>query len=318
MFKQVASVWFAVAALALLTPLAHASACYNNDEAPKSFRQSVDEAESIVLARIVSGQQSMFAKKGLIDFDFEIVEAIKGDNTDHFRMRGAWIQRGGAKDNGSLGDHHASAFWDRQITRLDSAQNCGQEPKFDPEATYLIFDPNKAQVLSPLSVESEVIDIANDDAWLAAVRELAANPKLEFVRSLTGPEYLKQQRSVALIAIDSCSDKLRGDAHYLAEVKTLFGETMMRDNIDPGILASALEGCDGFTALVGIFYRPTHDSAAAIEMRRIPMQQFTTIDDGQIDIAAFTTQIGILEPSAMSIDTLVASLLPGPDLKGLE
>ncbi|TNE35722.1 MAG: hypothetical protein EP347_12805 [Alphaproteobacteria bacterium] len=308
------------AALMFLTAPAMAAACYEAPDSAPSFRASVDQADNIVLVKITSGQTPLFAKKHEVDFDFEVLQSLKGNYKvgDTFRLRALWVKQGGIKDRSEFKGHWDPAFWDRQITRLDSVYDCGQELAFDPNNTYLLFDPEKRGDRAPLAVTAEEIFQPEQDRWLSGVRQLIDDPTLEHARSKSGIEYLKSQRSVALAAVESCSDKLRPDAHYVAEVQTLSGAEITRDQLDPETLAEALKGCDGFTVVLGIFYGSDRETGLPIDVDRKPMQQYVLVKDGQVTFTDFTSEIGIQGPKTLPLEELVAGLLPVADQDAVE
>ncbi|TNE57060.1 MAG: hypothetical protein EP340_09820 [Alphaproteobacteria bacterium] len=313
-FLTIAATLFFVA-----TP-AMATTCYEAPAKAPTFRQSVDQANDIVLVKITSGQTPLFAKKDEIDFDFEVLDSLKGKYKvgDTFRLRALWIKQGGVKDRKEFGGHWDPAFWDRQITRLDSVYDCGQKLAFDPNNIYLLFDPQKSGDRAPLAITAEEIFEPSQDRWLSAVQQLVDDPALEKARSKTGIEYLKSQKSVALAAVEGCSDRLRPDAHYVAEVQTLSGAEMTRDQLDPETFAQALEGCDGFTVVLGIFYGSDRETGLPIDVDRKPMQQFVPVRDGLVTLTDFTSEIGLNGPKTLPLEDIVAGLLPAADLDAVE
>jgi hypothetical protein len=308
MLKWVYQVSIVVGAIALSGGGAWANPCFDEAHPQKSFRQMVDESDTIVLAKVTGGEQRLWARKGHIDFDFEVIEILKGSEPDPITINGLWIKNQGVSDRGDLESHHSPAFWDRKITRLASTEDCRQTQKFELFGTYLLFDPHVKTALEPLSVKSELIGENAPDQWVEGVRILIENPDQEFAYNLSGPGYLAKQWSVALIAVEHCTDKLRGDAHHLAQFQTMSGKPLSKDDLSPAHFASALEGCDGFTAKLGIFYRPDRQVGLPIDVNRKPMQQFIPIVDGLVDFTGLQTQIGINDPKIMPIDEVAAAL----------
>jgi hypothetical protein len=308
MLKWLYQVSIVVGAIALFGDVAWANPCFDDLHPQKSFRQLVDESNTIVLAKVTGGEQRLWARKGHIDFDFEVLEVLKGSEPDPITINGLWIKNEGIADRGDLDLHRNPAFWDRKITRLASTEDCRQAQKFELFGTYLLFDPHVKTALEPLSVASELVREDSQDQWIEGVRILVGNPDQQFAYNLSGPDYLAQQWSVALIAVEHCTDRLRQDAHHLAQFQTMNGAPLTKDDLSPTRFAEALEGCDGFTALLGIFYRSDRQVGLPIDVNRKPMQHFVPIIDGLVDFAGLQTQIGINEPKVMPIDEVANAL----------
>jgi len=298
-----------LAALCLPQTNAWADACFEEGQTGPSFRQSIDDASSIVLAKVVGGQQHLWSPKGVIDFSFEVEEALKGSSTDPFSLRGRLIDGKEVEDRGALNDHQDIAFWDRMATRLSSARSCEQVQKFELGGTYLIIDPSVNHLKTPMTVAYELITDPERDIWLQSVRTLIANEDQQFARAMPAADYLRQHKSVVLIVVDHCVEKLRGQAFHLAQVsEPLVGEAVTKDDLDPALFATALEGCDGITAVLGMFYRSDTIGLDPIDVTRKPMQRFIPITNGEIDFSTVQTEIDLTPPTIMSLDDLVAEL----------
>lgn len=296
-------------ALCLPQTGAWAEACFEKDQTGPSFRQSVDEASSIVLAKVVGGQKNLWSPKGVIDFDFEVTETLKGASSDPFTLRGRLIDHKDVEDRDSLDDHRDIAFWDRMATRLSSARHCDQTQKFELDGTYLIFDPSINHLKNPMTIAYEKINNPEIDTWLKNVKTLIADQDLQFAETLPVTPYLSQHQSVVLIVLDHCVEKLRDDAYHLAQVsEPLVGKVVTKDDLDPILFSQALEGCDGMTAMLGIFYRSDTVGLTPIDVTRKPMQRFIPINDGAIDFSTLHSEISIAPPAQISLDDLVAAL----------
>ncbi len=281
--------------------------CFPEGDGPQTFRDAIDEATTIVLARAENATKGLFARKDLYQINFEVVETIKGEQDRPFKQTGTIIHGVDKDDHGDFAGHTRMTFWDRLETRTSSSQNCTGELGFEPQATYLIFDPGRNRGNAPLNIGYEKVDGADYDLWLDAVRKMVADPALSASRAMSAADYLKEQQSVVLILVESCSERLRSSAHFIADVaEPLVGEAITRDHLDPEIFSQALKGCNGLTTLLGIFYPPDPQAFQTYDVNRLPQQVFIPIVDGAVDLSQLRTEIEFTGAQQMTLEELVA------------
>lgn len=295
-------------ALLVFAPFPSAMAfddCRDLEDAP-SFSQIVGSAKNIVLATAATAEAAPFAKSDTLKFIFDVEENIKGHAKRPLRIT-ARLADDEARQ-GDLDGHARMSFWDRMETRMVHVSSCKQDLTFKLGTTYLLIDPGKR--LAPMTVSYEIIEDPKSDEWLAAVRDMVETPDGP-ARQMTIQEYFKAQQSVAFAVMPYCNDKLRDGAFRVAELsEPLWGDPVGRDSLDPDLFEDALEGCDGLTVLLGLFYQPdqSRPDDAPLGTTIYPGQRYVTVRDGVITLADFRTEVEITGPATITLPELVALL----------
>ena len=206
--------------------------------------------------------------------------------------------------------HQRMSFWDPMEPRLVHVSSCAQQLNFKLGATYLLIDPGKSP--GPLSVRFEMIDDAEGDWWLAAVRRMIAD-RQEAPMTMTIDQYIRAQQSVAFAVMPYCNEKLRDGASRVAEISDpLWGDQVNRDGLHPEIFADALIGCDGFTALLGIFYQPdqSRPKETPLGATIYPGQRFARLEGETVHIDRLRSEARIIGPETVTLTELIAALKP--------
>jgi hypothetical protein len=168
----------------------------------KHHRDLVADSSQIVLARALIPR---FAGGELLPA-FRSVEVLKGDAASDFVLesgRGLDASTGvtflfGTHDSDFNG-HRDIAFWDQGLTRQWNDTDCMMRPVFEPGETYLLF------VDHPHWRAYELIG-GEDDLWLAAIRNLIADPSRRSGLSVTVPQWLSLAPSAFVVSVASCEE----------------------------------------------------------------------------------------------------------------
>lgn len=306
-FKTCIALGLALAILSGPAALA-ADECRSASMDLKSFRTLIDDAETIVLATTTVAEPSLFSRDGILTFIFDVDETLKGYQRRPLKIKARLNDDDPEFPRGDLDAHARMSFWDRMETRLVHVSSCQQELNFKLGETYLLIDPGKK--IEPMSVRFETITNRDNDLWLAAVRRMIKDPA-EAAMIVTIDQYIEAQQSVAFAVMPYCNEKLRFNASRVAEIsEPLKGDIVNRDGIHPGIFADALEGCDGFTALLGLFYQPdqSRPKDAAPGSLVYPGQRYTRLDGDILHIDQLRTEATIIGPTTVTLSELIVAL----------
>jgi hypothetical protein len=285
-----------------------AADCRESDTAQGSFKELIANAETIVLATANNAEPTLFSTEGTLKFIFDIDETLKGYQPRPLRIKARLNVDDPEYPRGSLDDHKRMGFWDRMETRLVHVSSCRQELNFRLGGTYLLIDPGKR--LAPMSIAVEEIEDVDADLWLAAVRKLIADPQAEPM-TMTIDEYFKAQQSVVFAVMEYCNEKLRDGGFRVAEIsQPLSGDPVTRDGINPDIFKAALKGCDGFTAMLAIFYQPdkSRPTEAPLGSTVYPGQRYLRLDGDKVPVSKLRTEIKIVGPDSVPLPELVEAL----------
>lgn len=285
-----------------------ADECRSSNADVTTFRTLIDKANTIVLATAATAEPPLFAKSGVLNFIFDVEETLKGYQKKPLRIKARLNDDDPDFPRRDLDAHRRMSFWDRMETRLVHVSSCAQELNFRLGETYLLIDPGRGPGL--MSVRFEQIEDVEGDLWLAAVRRMMANPG-EAPMTMTIDQYIRAQQSVAFAVMPYCNEKLRSGASRVAEIsEPLWGTPVERDGLHPEIFADALLGCDGFTALLGIFYQPdqSRPKDAALGSTVYPGQRYTGLEGETIRIDQLRTEVRIIGPETVTLSELIAAL----------
>lgn len=274
----------------------------------KSFRTLISEAETIVLATASTAAPTLFGKDEILNFIFDVDETLKGYQRRPLKIKAQLTDDDPRYPRGDLDAHTRMSFWDRVETRLVHVSSCRQELNFKLGKTYLLIDPEDK--IDAMSVRFEVIDDADADLWLSAVRRMIKDEREEPM-TLTLDQYIKAQQSVVFAVMPFCNEKLRSGASRVAEIsEPLKGSPIDRDGIHPEIFAEALVGCQGFTALLGLFYQPdkSRPRDAAPGSIVYPGQRYTRLDGEILHIDRLHTEVNIIGPKTVTLSELIVAL----------
>lgn len=294
--------------LAFVSQAALAADECRNDPDIRSFRTLIDKAETIILARALSAEPPLFARDGVFNFIFDVEETLKGRQARPLKIKAQLNDDDPKYPRRDLDAHQRMSFWDRMETRLVHVSSCTQQLNFKLGATYLLIDPGKSP--GPLSVRFEMIDDAEGDWWLAAVRRMIAD-RQEAPMTMTIDQYIRAQQSVAFAVMPYCNEKLRDGASRVAEISDpLWGDQVNRDGLHPEIFADALTGCDGFTALLGIFYQPdqSRPKETPLGATIYPGQRFARLEGETLHIDRLRSEARIIGPETVTLTELIAAL----------
>jgi hypothetical protein len=305
-----------VAALASLASSLGALASYDcrDSELPiLSFRDLVTKSETIVLATAKTAEPAPFAQDDILTFVFDVDETLKGYQRKPLKIK-ARLHASNASDanvnkaRDSLDDHRRMSFWDRMETGLVHVSSCDQALTFRLGGQYLLINPGKN--LGPLSVAVEAIDNKTLDLWLKAVRRMTKDPEAQAL-TMTIDEYFKAQQSVVVTVMSYCNEKLRDGAFRVAEISDpLWGAPITRDGIDPEKFEDALEGCEGFTAMLGIFYQPDQSRPKNAPLGSVvyPGQNYVRLEGESLPLSKLRTEVTLLGPSTITLSDLIVAL----------
>lgn len=276
---------------------------------PLSFRQSVDQAELIVLAKATEARRVPGTSGVTVEFEFHVREAIKGDAGPRYMIVADLDDNMSPRPSTHFDNHKDMIFWDRLQTRLGRTALCNDELTFELGQKYVLFDPHKPQTRDPLTIAFEKVDEDYGDQWLNAVRQMSGDAGQQRGLQMDAVSYLAAHRSVTLIVVENCFSKLREDAYRLAQIsEPIRGELMYASDIDPERFANALEGCSGLTALLGLFYEPSNGNNEIIAGDARPAQTYLPIVDGVVDFENVKTEIEITGPLKITLDDLIAGV----------
>lgn len=284
------------------------NACRGEAANLTSFRNLIDTAETIVLATAKTAEPPLFSRSGVLNFIFDVDETLKGYQSRPLKIKARLNDDDPEFPRTDLDAHTRMSFWDRMETRLVHVSSCGQELNFKLGATYLLIDPGKK--IGPLSVRYEMIADRQSDRWLASVRRMVADPN-EAAMTMTIDQYIEAQQSVAFAVMPWCNEKLRFNASRVAEIsEPLKGSIVKRDGLHPEIFSDALAGCDGFTALLGLYYQPDQSRPADAAPGAVvyPGQSYTRLDGDILRINELRTEATIIGPETVTLSELIVAL----------
>lgn len=306
--SRVAATVFGLATLCLSQAALGADDCRGADADLQSFRTLISQADTIVLAKAATAEPPLFARSGVVNFIFDIEETLTGYQKRPLKIKAQLNDDDPDFPRRDLDAHRRMSFWDRMETRLVHVSSCAQELDFKLGETYLLIDPGKGP--EPMSVRFEMIDDVETDLWLAAVRRMLADRDTA-PRTMTIDQYIRAQQSVTFAVMPYCNEKLRDGASRVAEIsEPLWGDVVDRDGIHPRIFADALIGCDGFTALLGIFYQPdqSRPKDAALGSTVYPGQRYTRLEGETVHIDRLRTEVEIIGPETVTLSELIVAL----------
>lgn len=311
-FKTCFAVALALAVLpgpaALAAEAGATNACRGEHANLTSFRSLIDNAETIVLATAKTAEPPLFSRSGVLNFIFDVDETLKGYQSRPLKLKARLGDDDPEFPRTDLDAHTRMSFWDRMETRLVHVSSCGQELNFKLGATYLLIDPGKK--IGPMSVRYEMIIDRQSDRWLASVRRMIKDPN-EAAMTMTIDQYIEAQQSVAFAVMPYCNEKLRYNASRVAEIsEPLKGSIVKRDGIHPEIFSDALAGCDGFTALLGLFYQPDQSRPADAAPGAVvyPGQRYTRLDGDILHIDQLRSEAKIIGPDTVTLSELIVAL----------
>ncbi|MBP6013713.1 MAG: hypothetical protein KBA31_15915 [Alphaproteobacteria bacterium] len=226
-----------------------------------SFREWVDDAHDIVLARVVAVRRipdptgpQLVDMPTEYEFSFETIERIKGTAPKSFVLRDIaasdWLpEESVAADHRSLGP-----FW------LGFSKGPGHDG-FGIDRTYLLFRTAEGDLASMSGREAQLIKSTSDE-WLVAVKRLAANKSLAFGRSGSVLDLLTSAYAVVLAETTECFDVLseRGPSR-IAIREQLWGLPVSETQLGKFDPFGVGEKCDlqGQRLLVLLKDRPSYD-----------------------------------------------------------
>jgi hypothetical protein len=129
----------------------------------------IERSWNIVLARVISAEVSDCNSHNVVDYCFEVVETLRGDQKENFCIRGHRMEFN--HDFSSFKNHTEELFWKRSIGRSHVYEDTAVVPRFSVGWTYLIFldKPYHVKAFEEVSRDS--------DKWLIYVKNKIAEQK---------------------------------------------------------------------------------------------------------------------------------------------